>query len=203
MDELLVERAVIDAVREWDMANPNVDFALVESDADVNVSWARYMPGSTLGLHRASVTDEGDRERHSITIRLGIDDCHSDYQQFGHGTIQYIIAHELGHYLGLRHVDTKDHLMHSGELFNVDSAGVYDDLNLGIPRLERPEIATVAGLEIQSQIDALNADLDKVSMERQDLKSAGSPLDDNTVAHNEIAQEIQKLEDLLTCVNLT
>ena len=130
-------------------------------------------------------------------------DCHSDYQQFGHGTIQYIIAHEMGHYLGLRHVDDKSHLMHSGEIFNVDSASVYDDLGLGIPHLERPEIATVAGLEIQSQIDKLNAELDKVSMERQDLKDAGRSLDDNTETHNGLVQEIQKLEDQLTCVNLT
>ena len=203
VDESLVERAVIDAVREWDMINPDVEFTIVESDADVNLSWARYMPGASLGLHRASVTDEGNRERHSITVRLGIDDCHSDYQQFGHGTIQYIIVHEMGHYLGLRHVDDKSHLMHSGDLFNVDSADVYDDLGLGIPHLERPEIATVAGLEIQSQIDELNTDLDKVSVERQDLKDAGKSLDNNTETHNGLVHKIQKLEDQLMCVNLT
>ena len=202
VDGAMVERAVIDAVREWDMANPNVGFTIVESDADVNVSWVRYMPGASLGLHRASVTDEGDRERHSITVRLGIDDCHSDYQQFGHGTIQYIIAHEMGHYLGLRHIDDKSHLMHSGDLFNVDSADVYDDLGLGIPHLERPEIATVAGLEIQSQIDVLNADLDRVSMQRQDLKDAGMSLDTNTEQHNDLVAQIQELEDQLTCVNI-
>ena len=124
-----------------DMANPSVDFTLAESDADVNISWTRYMPGPALGLHSASVTDDGTRERHSITVRLGIDDCHSEYQPFTHGTLQYIIAHETGHYLGLRHIDDESHLMYSGEFFNVDSARVYDDLNLGIPYLERPEIA--------------------------------------------------------------
>ena len=203
VSEPLVKRVVIDAVQEWNIANPNVDFTIVESDADVNINWARYLPGATLGLYRASVTDEGDRERHSITVRLGIDDCHSEYQQFGYDTIQYTIAHEIGHYLGLRHIDSKDHLMHSGEIFDVDSADVYDNRGLGIPYLERPDIATVTGLEIQSQIDILNTDLDKISMERQELRNMGQSLDDNTKAHNELVQQIQKLEDQLICVNLT
>ena len=203
VDAPTVERAVIDAVREWDMASPNVDFTLVESDADVNINWARYMPGSALGLHSASVTDDGTRERHSITVRLGIDDCHSKYQPFTHGTLQYIIAHEMGHYLGLRHVDDESHLMYSGEFFNVDSARVYDDLNLGIPYLERPEIATDAGLVIQAQIDELDSDLDQVSSQRQELKNASGNLDDNTIMHNNLVQKIQELEDQLACVNLT
>ena len=128
-----VVRALIDAVRIWDMANAGVDFAITESDPDVNVRWARYLPGSALGLHQAAVTDDGTRERHSITVRLGTDDCHSNYQQFTHEALQYTIAHEIGHYLGLRHVDDKSHLMYSGELFNVDSAQVYDDMGLTYP----------------------------------------------------------------------
>ena len=55
-DEPTVERAVSDATRVWDMANTGVDFTIVESDADVNIRWARYMPGSALGLHSAIVT---------------------------------------------------------------------------------------------------------------------------------------------------
>ena len=202
VDKTVVERAAFDAVWSWNAANQDMDFTIVESDADVNISWTRYLPGSTLGRHSANVIDDGTRERHSITARLGIDDCHSDYQQFTYETLQYTITHELGHYLGLRHVDDKSHLMYSGALFNVDSAQVYDDLNLGIPHLERPEIATVAGIEVQSQIDALNADLEDVSMQRQELRDAGKSLDDNTDRHNDLSQRIQEMEDQLTCVNL-
>ena len=206
VDESTVERAVIDAAREWDMANPNVDFTIVDSNGDVNINWTRYMPGSALGLHRASVTDDGTREGHSITVRLGIDDCNSTYQQFTHGAFQYIIAHEIGHYLGLRHIDDKLHLMYSGELVNVDSARVYDNKNLGIPNMERPEIMTVDGLEIQSQIDVLDRDLTHVFLQRQELKSADNVsqqvLDDATDKYNTLAQSILELENQLICVNI-
>ena len=204
VDEPTVERALIDALRVWDMANAGVDIAITESDADVNIRWVRYLPGPALGLHQAAVTDDGTRERHSITVRLGTDDCHSNYQQFTHEALQYTIAHEIGHYLGLRHVDDKSHLMYSGELFNVDSAQVYDDLDLDIPHMERPEIATVAGQEIQSEIDLLNENLEQVSLQRQELKNAldGETLDDNTNLHNDLTQQIQELEDQLTCVNI-
>ena len=205
VDKPTVERAISDATRVWDMANADVDFTIVESDADVNIQWVRYMPGSTLGLHRASVTDDGIRERHAITVRLGIDDCHSVYQPFTHAALQYTIAHEIGHYLGLRHVDDKTHLMYSGEFFDVDSIRVYDDRNLVIPHVERPEIATVAGIEIQSKIDLLNEELVQVSLQRQELKNAAGTkaLDANTNMYNDLVQRIQDLEDQLVCVDIT
>ena len=204
-DEPTVERAISDATRVWDMVNTNVDFTIVESDADVNIQWARYMPGSALGLHSARVTDDGTRERHSITVRLGIDDCHSTYQPFTHKTIQYIVAHEIGHYLGLRHVDDKTHLMHSGDFFNVDSIRVYDDRNFGIPHVERPDISTVAGMRVQAEIDMLNDDLEQVSVQRQSLKNTADTeaLDVNTNTYNGLVQRIQDLEDQLACVDIT
>ena len=85
----------------------------------------------------------------------------------------------------------------------MDSAQVYDDLNLGIPHLERPEIATVAGIEVQSQIGVLNADLEDISLQRQELRDAGKNLDDNADRHNVLSPRIQEMEDQLTCVNLT
>ena len=203
VDAPTVKRAVIDAVREWDMVNPNVGFTIVESDADVNINWVRYMPGSALGLHSASVTDDGVRERHSITVRLGIDDCHSKYLPFTHNTLQYIIAHETGHYLGLRHIDDKSHLMYSGEFFNVDSSKIYDDLNLGIPHLKKPDNVTEDGLAIQTQIDKLDSELKQISLQRQELKNIGNDLDDNTNSYNNLIQKIQELEKQLVCASLT
>lgn len=202
VDRPIVELAVIDAVQKWDAVNPGMDFVVAKSDADVNIKWARYLPGPGLGLHQATVADDGTRKGHTITVRLGIDDCSSEYRPFSHGTLQYIIAHEIGHYLGLRHIDDKNHLMYSGELFNVDAARVYDDLNLGIPRLERPDVATAAGLEIQDEMNALNAELEHVYVQRQELKDAGASLDGNTATHNDLVQKIQELEDRLLCVNI-
>ena len=204
-DKPTVERAISDATRVWDMTNTDLDFIMVESNADVNIQWARYIPGSTLGLHSALVTDDGTRGRHSITVRLGIDDCHSTYQQFTHKAIQYTVAHEIGHYLGLRHVDDKTHLMYSGDLFDVDSIRMYDDRNLGIPHVERPEISTVAGMRVQAEIDLLKDDLEQVSAQRQSLKNTvdTEALDVNTNTYNDLAQRIQDLEDQLVCVDIT
>ena len=187
------------------MANTGVDFTIVESDADVNIRWVRYMPGSALGLHSAIVADDGTKERHSITVRLGIDDCHSVYQQFTHKVIQYTVAHKIWHYLGLRHMDDKMHLMCSGEFFDVDSIRVYDDRNLGIPHVERPEISTVAGVKIQAKIDLLNEELEQVSVQRQSLKNTADmeALDANTNTYNGLVQRIQDLKDQLACVDIT
>ena len=163
------------------------------------------MPGSALGLHSVRVTDDGNRERRSMTVRLGVDDCHSSYQQFTHKVIQYTVAHEIWHYLGLRHVDDKMHLMYSGEFFDVDSIRVYDDRNLGIPYVERPEISTVAGVKVQAEIDLLNEELEQVSAQRQSLKDTADTeaLDANTNTYNGLAQRIQDLKDQLTCVDIT
>ena len=204
VDESVVERAAIDAVREWDMANPDIDFTMVESDADVNINWVRYLPGGILGQHRAVVVDDGSREGHSITVRLGIDDCTSTYQMFTHDAIQHTIAHEIGHYLGLRHIDDESHLMYSSEFFDVDSTRVYDNLNIGIPHLKLPKIATVAGVETQLDIDLFNAELEYLSSQRQELKNSNDAeaLDKNTKSYNAMVERIQELEDHLACVDI-
>ena len=116
--------------------------------------------------------------------------------------LQYIIAHEIGHYLGLRHIDDKNHLMYSGEFYNVDSVDVYDNLSLGIPSLKRPDVATIEGVEIKSKIDSLNAELELTSAKRQDLKNSGASLNQNTRYYNYLVSQIDNLEDQLSCVNL-
>ena len=195
---------MIDAVSTWDEANGSIDFTIVESDADVNVSWNRFMPASRLGLYSAQVSDAGDRERHSISIRLGIDDCHSEYRPFAHDALKYVIAHEMGHYLGLRHVDDKNHLMHSGELFDVDPARVYDEGGLYVPTVAKPVEMTIKGQSIQSEIDALLGNLDDVTEQRQAIKETeeAQALEDNTKEYNRITAQISGLEDELVCLQL-
>ena len=102
-------------------------------------------------------------------------------------------------------MDDKTHLMYSGEFFDVDSIRVYDDRNLGIPHVERPEISTVAGVKVQADIDLLNEELERVSAQRQSLKNTADTeaLDANTNTYNGLAQRIQDLKDQLACVDIT
>ena len=90
----------------------------------------------------------------------------------------------------------------------MDSVRVYDDRNLGIPHVERPEIVTVTGIGIQSEIDLLDEELEQVSVQRQELKNAygddvsQQALDHNTNLYNDLVQQIQELEDKLACVQI-
>ena len=127
-DMPMTELAILDSVMLWNAANKDVQFVIVEYDADVKIIWRDYMSDFTLGEHRATLNDDGVLDKHRILIRLGMDDCNSDYQLFSYDILKHTIMHEMGHYLGLEHTDDWNHLMYSHELF-----GVFDDLGLVIP----------------------------------------------------------------------
>ena len=193
-----INDAIGGAIQGWNYVNPNMNFNFVKSNGDVNINLVRHLGG--LGVHRASVTDDGIRERQSITVKVGIEDCHSKYQHFTKQTLQYIIAHELGHYLGLRHIDDKNHLMYAPGFGNIDSVNIYDNFGLGIPYFEKPEILTISGIEIQQKMNALNQQIDKNLEQRQSLRNANYNLDENTKQYQKLAFQIVELKKDLECV---
>ena len=209
-DDFSTKQAFFDAVASWSDASPGIQFDVVSEDADVNIEWKRFIQGPTLGLHKAFTLENGTITKHAIDIRLGIDDCHSDYQLFAADSLKHTIAHEMGHYLGLRHVDDDTHLMYSGGIFDVDPARVYDTEGLVVPNLDRPEIRTVQGQAVQSEIDTLNMIIDDITAQRQTIKESYEEgtqeyerlLSENTEKYNDAIGQVFALEDELACLQL-
>ena len=82
VDAELVKESINDAIQSWAIDNPLTDFMIVENDADLTINWARSMQGNKLGLYTAKniTSDGGYTIKHNILIRLGDNDCDSNYQ---------------------------------------------------------------------------------------------------------------------------
>ena len=197
-DSATAERALHDAIASWESSNPGLFFEPSNSNPDVMIGWAKWMPPPTLGRYSQG----------SMTILVGIEDCNSEYRTFSKGALTHTITHELGHHLGLRHIDLEGHLMHSAETFDVDSQDNFNDMGYDIPRLENPEPRTVAGAEIVGMLAVVEADLERIAEERVVLRENLSgnelqeALDGNTERHNVATDELERLESLLDCVTL-
>ena len=203
--------AIDSAIQFWELDNPQLDLQLVESDSDLDITWSKWMAGSTLGVYQVynSTINGTTVSNHKIIVRMGNDDCHSNYQPYSMDSLTHTIAHELGHYLGLRHIDARDHLMHSDEFFAVDSILVYDDQGYTIPQVPKPTVRTLTAQSIMEQIDSINQELDQIITERQVIKDRladtqsivlQSDLKSNSAKYNELAQQIEDFDKQLSCI---
>ena len=184
VDVAVVDRGLRDAVQAWNNGG-SVKFTMVKSDGDVNIGWNRGGAGLLLGHYGARVLDDGTKENHFIRVNLGGEDCHSDYQQFASDSLKHTIAHELGHYLGLRHAADQTHLMHGGGFTMGDSRSIYDSHGLVIPEIGRPDVATVKGQSVEFEIDSAYGELERLTHDPS--------------AYNVLAAEIVNLETEIAC----
>ena len=205
VDVEIVKQGLKEAVQAWNSAG-SVEFTLVESDGDVNIGWNRGGHGLTLGHYGAKVLDNGTRENHVIRVNLGGNDCSSDYQQFASNSLKHTISHELGHYLGLRHITDPTHLMYPGAFSPGDPPNIYDNRGFIIPKIDRPDISTVKGESIESKIKLLYPDLEKLESANQKIKNSGDSqqfiqqqLKDNASKYNIIADQITQLDIEIIC----
>lgn len=202
-DPNLAVPALEQALHVWESSNAFLGFETVESGADLHIEWRRWMPAGGLGLHTVFDVESDSAGNHVIAVRLGNDDCHSDYLPYSTASLRHTLAHEIGHYLGLRHVDDKGHLMYSGELFDVDAASVYDDRGYDVPSVDKPTVRTQHGQEILAQVESVEQDLHKIVAEREELRSGtGQGLQSNTMRYNEAVLLLDSLENDLECAEL-
>ena len=130
-----------------------------------------------------------------------------DYQLFSYEIHKYTIIHELGHYLGLEHIDDSDHLMYSEDLFGVIPADVYDDMDLIIPYVEKPYLETAASRDAMLKLDQLDEALYQVFLQAEELRNMDSDnkivqlaLDNNTILGQELISQIRTLEYRIICL---
>ncbi len=211
VDSEILLSALANAVHSWESENPQIDLQIVESDPDLEISWSRWMKGSTLGVYRVynSTINGTVVSNHEIMIRMGNDDCHSIYQPYSAESLTHTIAHELGHYLGLRHINNRDHLMHSDEFFGVDSILVYDEQGYVIPKISEPKVRTLVAQTITEQIDLINHELDQIVAERLDIKTKlvdnesdtlQIALQSNSKKYNKLAQQLEEFDKQISCL---
>lgn len=208
VDEEIVLNALRQALGAWDAANPSVEFKAVDDrgEGDINIEWTRWLSGDRLGLHvTRDVSAGGETEElHRIVIRLGSDDCNSDYQQYSKDFLTYVIAHELGHYLGLRHINLSDHLMFSGDLFErADDIFTYNTHGYAVPTVDRTKHEFVAIENLMAEASAINEELDMLAQRNAELKSQNDAagLEDNKKKINEITEQRAGIDRQVTCID--
>lgn len=200
-DKLITENALGDSVSMWNDLNDHIYFVVVESDADVNISWVDSLDNNDLGVYTTFLNNDGEWYDHHISVSLGTYGCDSEYYLYSYESLRQTIMHEMGHYLGLEHIDNVDHLMYSPEFIDVYSADTYDDMNYEIPRVKDYNFETTSANDILDQIHTLSEKL-------QILQDQG--LEDDAVFNlehaqhqEELRQEIYDLDIMIVCIQTT
>lgn len=208
VDGEVVRDALRQALDAWAAANPTVEFRMVDDkgESDVNIEWAKWLSGDSLGLHvtRDISTGSGSEKMHNLVIRLGSDDCNSDYRQYSKDFLTYVIAHELGHYLGLRHISLSDHLMFSGDPFaRADDIFTYNTHGYAVPTIDGAKYEFVAIENLMANASAINEELDMLVHMHAELKSQNDTvgLDDNKRRLNMLTEQRAEIDRQVTCID--
>ena len=198
-DQLITENALNDSVAIWNDLNNHIYFVIVESDADVNISWIDSMDNSDLGTYTTSLNNNGGWYDHYISISLGTYGCDSKHYLYSYQSLRQTIMHEMGHYLGLEHINNINHLMYSPESFDVYSIDTYDDMNYIIPQIENLNFQTTDASNIINLIDYLHEEL-------LILQSLGFGEDGEIISqehaqlYEELRERIYELDVIIVCI---
>jgi len=101
----LYERTIKLAFLGWSAANPNLNFieTTSPSKADIQVAWVKEF-GTGIGGHAIN--------QWFIEVELGTDALHTTWQPYSINYVGYILTHEIGHTLGVRHNNDPNNIMY-------------------------------------------------------------------------------------------
>ena len=133
-----IRDAIRDGINDWAELNPGLVFTPSHDDTyDVTIEWIDSSRAWGVEYH----------DRHGAN-RIGIDFDDPEPDAYGASLlnpdiIRYIMAHELGHVLGIGHSAEEDHLMHG--LANPNPDKVFNDMGYTIPAIHIENYANVGG----------------------------------------------------------
>ena len=161
----VIRNGVDIAFNEWNQNNPNLVFEeTINKDADIHLSWDHVIYGEHRGAGKLDCLALD--EVCGILIALGELNCKKEYVQYDQGKVANILAHEIGHALGLLHIADQDHLMYGID----DNVQVnFDTLGLGIPVLQEENF--VGREPLETQFDTLSLQHEKLNSEYEKLYS--------------------------------
>lgn len=169
VDSKVVNDAIIDSIHKWGTINDNLTIHVTSSnDYDIHIDWKKEL---------IDIQTNGSLFHNAMKIRLGAVNCNGNWEQYSMNTISDTIAHEIGHYLGLKHTSNENHLMYgktneivikTGEVLRSEfvSAQYYiNDLGYNIPSQNSSFDTWNGSNELLIKYNELDIDHDRLLIE--------------------------------------
>ena len=128
------------AIRMWEETNPDLKFEIVDGYADIYVKWSKDLGPDMDGYQQGNV----------IKIEMGSYDCKNKWKIYSQTYVGDMIAHEIGHYLGLGHHQSESHLMYGLDEFTEQN---FDDHGYNIPHINTMFVEWEESISIKQSID--------------------------------------------------
>jgi hypothetical protein len=186
-DKEMVDDSIKDALfYRWTKYNPEITFEYTTDEYnELFIHWEKA-PKEHIGL----------QEGKSIMIGLGQYDCKGKWQHYDKETLSDTIAHETGHYLGLKHHKDERHLMYGDDEFVRDP---FDTLEYSIPPQLTEYNTFVEGKKAEQRLDELAAKIDAMAI-AYGLKQAVATSNAKVVnEYNGLIREHNGLVEIVNC----
>jgi len=183
-DKGTIETGVSKAMMMWENSNPELEFELTDERGEIQIEWREFISSDVLGTEAV-----GYQEGRKLVIELGSYDCRGTWQQYSSNMIADTIAHETGHYLGLKHHTNESHLMYGDdELTQIE----FNDLGYNIPSPYLEYTEWIAYEKLESRYNQLQKQYDQFP------QTISDPVQYNRAV--QIYNELNQITDEMICI---